>query len=98
MGEPRHWHLVMYDVSEPKALKRVHKKLSAWGKPVQYSVFRVRATARELERLRCELARIMHAQDRLLIARLCDDCAERVTVRGRDLAPFELDLPPFKVV
>ncbi len=98
MGEPRHWHLVMYDVSNPKALRRVHKKLCAWGKAVQYSVFRVRASARELERLRCELARILAPDDRLLVARLCDDCAERVTVRGKDLVPFELDLPPFKIV
>lgn len=98
MAESRHWHLVMYDVSDPKALRRVHKKLCGWGKPVQYSVFRVRATARELERMRCELARILDPDDRLLIARLCDDCASRVTVRGKDLVPFELDLPPFKIV
>lgn len=88
----------MYDVSDPKALRRVHKKLRGWGQPVQYSVFRVRATARELERMRCELAKILDPDDRLLVARLCDHCAARVTVRGKDLAPFELDLPPFKIV
>lgn len=48
MPEPRPWHLVVYDVSE-------HKVLSAWGKPVQYSVFRVRGTGRELAHLRFEL-------------------------------------------
>lgn len=98
MGEPRHWHLVMYDVSDPKRLRRTHKKLTAWGKPVQYSVFRVRGTGREIERLRCELARILEEQDRLVVVRLCDACAGGVDVRGRELAPFELELPPTKIV
>ena len=88
----------MYDVSDTKALRRVYKTLWGWGKPVQYSVFRVRCSARELERMRFELARIMDPDDRLLIARLCDECAGRVTVRGKDRVPFDLDVPPFKSV
>ena len=93
MPEPRHWYLVMYDVSDPKALRRVQKTLSAWGKPVQYSVFRVRGTEREIERLRFELAKLVSAEDRLLTARLCAGCAQRVSVQGRDLAPFDLEIP-----
>ncbi|MEW5847824.1 MAG: CRISPR-associated endonuclease Cas2 [Myxococcota bacterium] len=95
MAEPRHWHLVMYDVSNDKALRQVHKKLTAWGKPVQYSVFRVRCTARELEQLRFELAGILEEKDRLMVARLCEGCAGRVTVRGKDLAGLDEDPPPF---
>lgn len=93
MPEPRHWHLLMYDVSDPGALKRVHKLLSAWGRPVQYSVFRVRSTARELERLRYELSRLVEATDRVLVVRLCDDCASRIQVQGQPLAPFDLEVP-----
>ena len=98
MPEPRHWHLVVYDVSEPKALRKVHKVLSAWGKPVQYSVFRVRGTARELARLRFELTGLIAAEDRLMMIRLCSDCATRVTVQGKELAPLDLEPPPFRIV
>ncbi|KYF63308.1 MULTISPECIES: CRISPR-associated endonuclease Cas2 [Sorangium] len=98
MPEPRHWHLVVYDVSEPKALRKVHKVLSAWGKPVQYSVFRVRGTARELARLRFELTGLIASEDRLMFIRLCPDCATRVTVQGKDLAPLDLEPPPFRIV
>lgn len=98
MPEPRHWHLVVYDVSEPKALRKVHKTLSAWGKPVQYSVFRVRGTARELARLRFELTKLIGANDRLMVIRLCPGCAARVTVQGADLAPLDPDPPPFRIV
>jgi CRISPR-associated protein Cas2 len=93
MPEPRHWYLVMYDVSDPKALRRVQKTLSGWGKPVQYSVFRVRATGREIERLKYELAKIVSGEDRLLYARLCAGCAQRVSVSGRELHPFDLEIP-----
>ncbi|MBI5496588.1 MAG: CRISPR-associated endonuclease Cas2 [Deltaproteobacteria bacterium] len=98
MAEPRHWHLVMYDVSGPAILRQVHKKLSAWGKPVQLSVFRVRCTARELEQLRFELAKIMGEEDRLMVVRLCPGCAARVMVRGDIPAPFEEDTAPFIMV
>jgi len=96
--ELRHWHLVVYDVSNDKALKKVHKTLTAWGKPVQYSVFRVRGTGRELSRLRFELLKLMEPDDRLMIVRLCAGCAGRVMVRGKDLAPLDMDVPPFRIV
>lgn len=98
MGEPRHWHLLLYDVSDDKRLRQVRKLLCAWGKPLQYSVFRVRATAREMERLRFELTRLLDRDDRLTVVRLCGGCASRVQTRGKELAPFELDKPPFEIV
>lgn len=98
MPEPRHWHFVIYDVSEPKTLRKVHKTLTAWGKPVQYSVFHVRGTTRELARLRCELAGLISPDDRLMIIRLCPDCSTRVTVQGKHLTPLDLDPPPFRIV
>jgi CRISPR-associated protein Cas2 len=98
MPEPRHWYLFMYDVTDPKRLRAVHKTMTRWGRPVQYSVFRARCTARELERLRFELAQILTEADRLMVVRLCDGCATRVTVSGHALASFELDTPPFHIV
>ena len=84
MGEPRHWYLVFYDVSEPRTLRRVHKKVREWGQPLQYSVFAVRGTARELEQLRFELSDIMDATDRLMLVRLCPACAARAIIQGGD--------------
>ncbi len=97
-GEARHWHIVMYDVSDPAALRKTHKLLKGWGRPLQYSVFRVRCTVAGLERLRCELEAVLDPQDRLLIARLCDSCAGRVIMRGRDVVEFLKDPPPFTAV
>lgn len=98
MPEPRHWHIVMYDVSDPQALRKTHKLLKSWGRPLQYSVFRVRCTARGLEQLRCELENVLDPDDRLLIARLCNSCAGRVIMRGRDVVTFGVDPPPFTAV
>jgi CRISPR-associated protein Cas2 len=88
----------MYDVTDPKRLRKVHKLMGEWGKPVQYSVFRARCSERELERLRYELARIVMEEDRVMVVRLCDGCASRVSVHGEAIASFELDTPPFHIV
>jgi len=34
----KHWHLITYDVRCPKRLKKVARKLEAYGNRVQYSV------------------------------------------------------------
>ena len=98
MPEPRHWYLITYDVSEPRALRKVHKTLSAWGKPVQLSVFRTRCTERELEQLRFKLTKIIDGADRLMIIRLCEGCASRVSVQGDLMVDFDPEPPPFQIV
>lgn len=97
MSADRHWHLLMYDVGDNKILRRVHKKLTEWGKPVQYSVFRVRCTQRELTQLRFELVKLIGDDDRLLIVRLCNGCASRVTMHGKQFFHFEPEPPPFLI-
>ncbi len=98
MAEPRHMYLLLYDVTDAKRLRKVHKTLTAWGDPVQYSAFRVKGTARELARLRFELARIMEPEDRLLVARLCASCAGRVVETGEPLSGWETDSPACRIV
>jgi CRISPR-associated protein Cas2 len=98
MPEARHLYLMAYDVMDPKRLRKVHKTMRAWGEPVQYSVFRVRCTGRELARLRFELGRVLDPGDRLLVIRLCTGCAARVTVTGKELAPFETEVPACRIV
>lgn len=98
MAEPRHWYLVMYDVSSAPALRKVHKLLTAWGRPVQYSVFRVRASKRDINKLHHELVKLVDADDRLLLIRVCDSCLRSAIIQGRDLEPFDLDPPPFRLL
>ncbi len=96
-GESKLWYLVSYDIREPSRYRKAHKVIKGYGESVQYSVFRVRCTARELERLRFELAKVIEDEDRLLVVRLCPGCASRVTMRGREPVPLEPDPPPFKI-
>jgi CRISPR-associated protein Cas2 len=87
----------MYDISGPAPLRKTHKLLCAWGVPVQYSVFRVRGSRRQINQLHHELLRIVSSDDRLLIIRVCDTCVKTAIVEGRDLAPFDLDPPTHDV-
>ncbi len=58
------WHLVCYDIAEPKRLRRVHRLLCDWGIPVNYSVFLVDAPPREIDRLADAIQRRMdHRHD-----------------------------------
>lgn len=98
MAEPRHWLLVIYDVRDPKRLRRTHKTMKAWGVALQYSVFRVRGTQREIERMRFELAQILEPEDALMIARLCDSCSRRVSIRGRALPGLGEEVPSCRIV
>lgn len=98
MPEERHWHIVMYDVRADDRLRKTRKVLESWGSPLQYSVFRVRGTSRELERLRFELARVMEDEDRLMVVRLCPSCAGRVVVRGDDMPALDTEIPAFRIV
>ncbi|MGE4000888.1 MAG: CRISPR-associated endonuclease Cas2, partial [Planctomycetaceae bacterium] len=72
------WHLIAYDVRDPKRLRRVAKKLEAYGSRVQDSIFRCRLDRPGLEKLRWELAEIMDPADSLLVMPICSQCAAKV--------------------
>ena len=76
-GDDR-WHLVTYDVRNPKRLRKCAKHLEGHGERVQYSVFRCRLTPAGAERLRWELTAMLEAEDRVLVIPLCDRCAAGV--------------------
>lgn len=84
------WRLVTYDVRDPKRLRRVAKILEGHGARIQYSVFRVHATDRELEKMRWKLARVVQPEDSILYIHLCNACAARATAQdGRKSWPDE---------
>jgi CRISPR-associated protein Cas2 len=74
----RHWHLITYDVRDSKRLKKVAKKMEAYGTRVQYSVFRCRLDREALEKLHWELTKIMAQEDDLLVIPLCESCSSKV--------------------
>lgn len=74
----KHWHLISYDVREPRRLRQVAKLLEGYGTRVQYSVFRCRLDPLALEKLHWDLNRIMEPEDDLLVIPLCNACAAKV--------------------
>uniref|UniRef100_A0A7V4G655 CRISPR-associated endoribonuclease Cas2 n=1 Tax=Desulfobacca acetoxidans TaxID=60893 RepID=A0A7V4G655_9BACT len=85
MGEEKHWHLVCYDIRNPKRWAKAYKILKGCGDHLQLSIFRVRLTKTKLAALRWRLAKILEDEDSLLIVRLCPGCAQRVVdSRGED--------------
>ena len=83
MSTPPIWHLVTYDVREPKRLRKVAKLLESYGERIQFSVFRIRANREQLEKLRWQASEIMAPADSLLIIPLCERCAGRVDELSR---------------
>ncbi len=95
----KQWHLVSYDVRDPKRLRQVAKVLESYGSRLQYSVFRCRLDVEMLERLPWQLAQIMEDVDDLLVIPLCNRCAERVPEHATgDQSSWAEPLPTFKIV
>ncbi len=95
----RQWHLISYDIRDPKRLRRVAKTLESYGSRVQYSVFRCRLDTEMLERLHWQLAQIMEDVDDLLVIPLCGRCAARVPEHSTgDQSSWSGPPPTFKIV
>lgn len=80
--------LVSYDITNDKRRRKVAKIMEGHGYRVQYSVFECDLDAQKLARLQQRL-RPLVKEDLLESIRfypLSVDCAERVTVLGKDLA------------
>lgn len=82
MADRKRWHLVTYDVRDPKRLRRVYRLLRGYGEHLQYSVFRVRLGPVQFQRMRWELERLLEKEDDLLVIPLCPRCAGRVECRS----------------
>lgn len=81
--EVKNWYVVCYDITEPKRWRKVYKLLHGYGRRLQYSIFRCRLTARQMEKLRWELESLLTAEDRLLILCLCEQCEQRTATHNR---------------
>lgn len=64
----RNRYLVCYDVTDPKRLARIYKKMNGFGEPAQYSVFICDLSAKERVMLEAALTEILNLkEDRVLI-------------------------------
>src|SRR4030088_3464708 len=68
------WWLVCYDVRDPERLRKAAKHMEGYGERMQYSIFRVWLTPREMERLRWELTELLQPEDIVLLIPLCSEC------------------------
>jgi CRISPR-associated protein Cas2 len=93
----RGWALVCYDIREDRRLRRVAKLLEGYGERIQYSVFRVRLSTTDEERLRWKLTQLTAPEDSWLIIRLCGTCSERIGRRDTR-SVWGAEQPPGHVV
>ena len=93
------WHLVAYDVRDPKRLRRTAKILEGYGERIQYSIFRIRVTDKKLEKIRWELSEVLSEVDDLLIIPLCSRCSGKVNTLSRgDRSDWGDNPPTFEVL
>lgn len=93
----RQWHIVGYDIRDPKRLRRVARLMEGYGHRIQYSLFCVQASSRQIERLRWELSQVIHEEDHILIVGLCSKCAEGVTEQSGEVR-WDIDPPTFQIL
>ena len=53
-------YLVAYDITDEKRLARVHKLMTGWGAPLQYSVFRCELSPSDKKQL---ISQLYHQMD-----------------------------------
>ncbi|MGC8494910.1 MAG: CRISPR-associated endonuclease Cas2 [Syntrophobacteraceae bacterium] len=96
MGDGENWHLVCYDIRDPKRWYRAFRILKGCGERLQYSIFRIQMNKTRLEALRWELSKVLAEEDDLMIVRLCAGCAQRV-IDSRPDAPWKEPSSKFEV-
>jgi CRISPR-associated protein Cas2 len=74
--------LIAYDIPDDKRRYRIFKLLKGHLWPAQESVFEGELEEDVLADLRFRLSRVYKSEDRLLIAPLCQRCAEKVERYG----------------
>ena len=89
----RHWHLISYDIRDPKRLREVAKTLEGYGTRVQYSIFRCLLDQASLEKVHWELNQIMTDDDDLLVIPLCRDCSAKISEHSTGDQSAWIDTP-----
>ncbi len=61
-------YLIGYDISDPKRLQKIHRKMRKFATPLQYSIFLLEGTNIHLDKCLAEVLKILHkTQDDLRV-------------------------------
>lgn len=81
---PQRTYLIMYDIADPKRLRKVHQLCKKYGLPQQYSVFEARLTQRKFITFLREATQIIHqVEDQLVCIPICETCRSQVHALGK---------------
>lgn len=59
----RHCYIVLYDISDPKRLRKVFKTMKNFGEPMQLSVFLCRLDRKRLGEMRTDLSAVIEPEE-----------------------------------
>ncbi len=65
--------VVLYDIRNPKRLRKVAKIMEYYGIRVQKSVFEIFAEKDVIERLRHRIQKVIHVEDYVLYINICEE-------------------------
>lgn len=85
-------YIISYDIADNRTRLKVAHRLEGYGERVQYSVFEVWLTERELEALRPRLAAAVEQEGSIRIYRLCAACRQEVEILGKGRLTEEMGL------
>lgn len=81
---PERTYLIMYDIRDPKRLRKVHKLCKQFGLPQQYSVFEARLTQRKFLTFIREVSPWVHrTEDQLICMPICEGCRKNIHSLGQ---------------
>ena len=81
-------YLVVYDIADPRRLRRVARLCEDYGERIQWSVFACRLDPLRLDRLWTEMEGIIHAKEDRVFCYPVDAASERKALSlGRDTLP-----------
>lgn len=83
-NNPERTYLIMYDICDPKRLRRVHAICKKYGLPQQYSVFEARMTPRKYLTFLREITPWIHkTEDQLVCMPMCETCRQNIKTVGQ---------------
>ena len=78
MGSDKQFVLVVYDISNDRRRTRLHDRLLDYGSPVQYSVFECLLEAKDLQKMKSAMRRIIRPRkDNVRMYYLCAGCLKK---------------------
>lgn len=81
MAPKRQFILIVYDISDDRRRTRLHNTLLNYGTPVQYSVFECLLDAKDEQRMKKAVRRVIRPRkDALRFYYLCASCVPRTEV------------------